>query len=161
MIRKGLLVSALAAGAMIGATPAQSAVTLASVSSIINQLKANSTFSANNMEFTICQNGTCQTLFTGVAGLHNFNDLGGLNNWANTGSTPNTPGYFDNYRFTYSGVGGYFGNQTPPASESMSFQTLAVAPPPIPEPATWALMIFGFGVIGMAMRRRPVVINFG
>ncbi len=27
----------------------------------------------------------------------------------------------------------------------------------VPEPATWALMILGFGVIGYSMRRRPSV----
>jgi hypothetical protein len=27
---------------------------------------------------------------------------------------------------------------------------------PVPEPATWALMLLGFGGIGMAMRRRNV-----
>lgn len=29
-----------------------------------------------------------------------------------------------------------------------------VGPPPVPEPGTWAMMLFGFGGIGMAMRRR-------
>jgi hypothetical protein len=27
----------------------------------------------------------------------------------------------------------------------------------VPEPATWALMILGFGAIGYALRRRPAV----
>jgi hypothetical protein len=27
-------------------------------------------------------------------------------------------------------------------------------PPPVPEPATWAMMLLGFGGIAMAMRRR-------
>jgi hypothetical protein len=28
------------------------------------------------------------------------------------------------------------------------------SPPPVPEPATWALMLVGFGVVGYTMRRR-------
>jgi len=160
MIRKGLLVSALAAGALIGATPAQASVQLASVSGLINQLQSNSTFSANNMQFSICQNGTCQTLFTGVTGLQGLN-LAGFNSWASVGTPPISSSPWDNYRFTFSGVGGYFGNQ----SQSVPVQNAEsrIAPPivPVPEPATWAMMIFGFGVIGYAMRSRPVVINFG
>ncbi|QXQ08680.1 PEPxxWA-CTERM sorting domain-containing protein [Sphingosinicellaceae bacterium] len=27
----------------------------------------------------------------------------------------------------------------------------------VPEPATWAMLIIGFGLVGSAMRRRPVV----
>ena len=26
--------------------------------------------------------------------------------------------------------------------------------PPVPEPSTWAMMLFGFGALGFAMRRR-------
>lgn len=32
--------------------------------------------------------------------------------------------------------------------------TLLVPPPPVPEPATWAMMVAGFGALGIAMRRR-------
>jgi len=32
--------------------------------------------------------------------------------------------------------------------------------PPIPEPATWALMIGGFALVGLAMRRRKVAVSF-
>lgn len=34
----------------------------------------------------------------------------------------------------------------------------APAPAPIPEPATWALMIGGFGMVGYALRRRAVAV---
>ena len=33
-------------------------------------------------------------------------------------------------------------------------------PDPIPEPATWAMMISGFGLVGAAMRRRRVSVSF-
>jgi hypothetical protein len=160
MIRKGLLVSALAAGALIGATPAQASVQLATISGLINQLQSNSTFSANNQQFSICQNGTCQTLFTGVSGLQGLN-LAGFNSWANIGSYQSSGSPWDNYRFTFSGVSGYFGNQSqsvPPQNYTAQLETPTL---PVPEPATWAMMIFGFGVVGYAMRSRPVVINFG
>src|SRR5437868_67601 len=103
MIRKGLLVSALAAGAFIGATPAQASVQLATIGGLINQLQSNSTFTANNQQFSICQNGTCQTLFTGVQGLQGLN-LAGFNSWASVGTPPISNSPWDNYRFTFSGV---------------------------------------------------------
>jgi hypothetical protein len=160
MIRKGLLVSALAAGALIGATPAQASVQFASVGGIINQLKSSSSFSGNNFSFAICQNGICQTQFTGLTGLSNYNGLGGLNSWANTSSYQSAASPFDNYRFTFSGVSGYFGNQSqnvPVQTQNFVVETTV----PVPEPATWALMIFGFGLIGFAMRRRGTAVSFG
>ena len=154
MIRKGLLVSALMAGAVIGATPAQASVELSAVSGIINQLHDNSSFSTSNLSFSICQNGSCQTQFTGLSGLYSYNGLSGLNSWANTGSYANSGGFFDNYRFTFTGTTQYFGNAAPQSNSE-------VPPAPIPEPATWALMILGFGLVGLAMRRKSVALSFG
>ena len=37
---------------------------------------------------------------------------------------------------------------------SSNAQIFATGVVPVPEPATWALMLLGFGGIGMAMRRR-------
>ena len=154
MIRKGLLATALMAGALIGATPAQASVQLSAVSGIISQLQNNASFSANNLSFSTCQNGVCTTQFTGVSGLQAYNqDLTALNSWAGTGSYGNSGGFFDNYRFTFSGVGSYFGNQAPTPEVN--------ALPPIPEPGTWAMMILGFGLVGMALRRRATILSFG
>lgn len=33
----------------------------------------------------------------------------------------------------------------------------ATVPGPVPEPATWAMLLFGFGSVGYALRRRPKV----
>lgn len=49
----------------------------------------------------------------------------------------------------YSIIGGDFG--------SSGFLGAAVAADAVPEPASWALMIVGFGLIGAAVRRRGVV----
>jgi hypothetical protein len=34
------------------------------------------------------------------------------------------------------------------------FNITSPPPPAVPEPATWSLMLLGFGAIGVAMRRR-------
>ncbi len=162
MIRNGLLAAALVAGAMIGATPAQASIQLSAIGGIINQLQNNASFSANNLSFTTCQNGVCTTQFTGVSGLQAYNqDLTALNSWAGTGSYASSGGFFDNYRFTFSGTGSFFGNQTPPPQQNRSAGPELYAAPPVPEPATWAMMILGFGLIGLAMRRRATVVSFG
>jgi hypothetical protein len=48
--------------------------------------------------------------------------------------------------------------------ESFVFQNVRIAPPTaaVPEPATWAMMLAGFGAVGMAARRRKtrVAVSF-
>ena len=51
------------------------------------------------------------------------------------------------------GGGGIF---TPPVVVSATPEVPPTAVTPVPEPATWAMMIFGFALIGRALRRRPV-----
>jgi hypothetical protein len=41
-----------------------------------------------------------------------------------------------------------------------NFRFTASTPAAVPEPASWALMIGGFGLAGAAMRRRPATVRF-
>lgn len=162
MIRKALLASALAASPLLMAPAAQASVNFGTISGIVNQLHNNSHFSSNNMSFSTEQNGQSHTLFTGVTGLHDFlnspNGLNDFNNWATQGSSGGT-GSGNSYHFTYTVLSSYFGHQTGGPTggtndnrvQTMSFRTDIAA---IPEPASWTLMIVGFGVIGIALRRR-------
>ena len=52
-------------------------------------------------------------------------------------------------------VGASF-NNTDKIADGFKFKqlTYTVAPPPVPEPSTWALLILGFGGVGAAMRKR-------
>lgn len=47
--------------------------------------------------------------------------------------------------------------------DAFKFSNLTVGSSAVPEPATWAMMILGFGMIGSAMRRRQVrtAVSFG
>lgn len=45
--------------------------------------------------------------------------------------------------------------------EIVSFSERSLLTTAVPEPATWAMMIFGFGVIGSAMRRRRMAVSYG
>jgi len=38
--------------------------------------------------------------------------------------------------------------------------TLTPRVPPVPEPATWAMMVSGFGLVGGLMRRRRAIVSF-
>jgi hypothetical protein len=48
-------------------------------------------------------------------------------------------------------------NNPPGEQMTPTYQIGLVQVPAVPEPATWAMMIGGFGLIGAAMRRRPTL----
>lgn len=75
-----------------------------------------------------------------------------------TGSELNTPAAqpYTLYQFTVTGTGSdtlAFNEQDNPSYLALDNVSLAVAGA-VPEPATWAMMLLGFGAIGFAMRRR-------
>lgn len=53
----------------------------------------------------------------------------------------------------------YF-NVAPSSGSWIALSTTVTAGPDVPEPASWALMISGFGLVGAAMRRRPTKMAF-
>ena len=70
-------------------------------------------------------------------------------------TSPNTNGRF---RFTASGNERFAGITLTSSQNSFEVDRLAVAA--IPEPASWALMIGGFGLVGAASRRRKTNVAF-
>lgn len=44
--------------------------------------------------------------------------------------------------------------------KAATFTVRQIIPAPVPEPATWALMILGFGAVGYTMRRQKAVVRF-
>ena len=88
----------------------------------------------NNVEFTsVTLNGNAVNLFSAPGGEPDFGYLMNLFN-AGTSNVLRVQG-------TNGGNGVYSG-------------TISFAPGAVPEPATWALMLAGFGMVGFAMRRR-------
>ena len=97
-----------------------------------------------------------------VNGVAINNATGNYGNYFTTG-----PSFLDGTGSTFSLVNGgrvTFFNQSsnglyrvntfsPGSSNFVNATSSLVAP--VPEPATWAMMLFGFGAIGFAMRRRP------
>lgn len=81
--------------------------------------------------------------------------------------TSNVAGFFDNAAFSNNGFGGSFvvnGNtltftapQFNTSGTRTSVITFAGAAGAVPEPATWAMMVIGFGAVGGALRRRSKV----
>ena len=92
---------------------------------------------------TLLVNGT--TTFTGGAGGNcSFCVIGnGQTKFTIDGST--TP--ITTLAFTFN----------PEIGSGRQFRVEGVVPNPIPEPATWAMMILGFGAIGAILRRRRVL----
>ena len=63
-----------------------------------------------------------------------------------------TPGVFDAHDFVYAQIGfNDFGNATP----EQGALTVTQVTSGVPEPGTWALMLFGFGVASLSLRRFP------
>jgi hypothetical protein len=44
--------------------------------------------------------------------------------------------------------------------QDLLFYTYTPSTPPVPEPATWAMMVGGLGLVGMQMRRRKTAVSF-
>lgn len=59
-----------------------------------------------------------------------------------------------NGRVTYTGTGGQLINGATFSSSTNSFEVDRLSVAAVPEPATWAMMIFGFVLVGSAMRLR-------
>jgi len=164
MIRTACIAASLLAGTLLGAQGASATVTLnGRISQIVGALHSGSSFSRGTMSFAINQGGTSTTLFTGIEGVRGFNDFGALNDWVGQqGSSSVFQG--GGYRFTHSVLGSYF-DAPDPAPVSAGRMMMALAPEtvmlpqsaPIPEPASWAMMIGGFALAGAALRRRSAV----
>ncbi len=72
------------------------------------------------------------------------------------------PGVSDTRAFQLTGAQNSFTIQmlqSPGGSGGISF-AVALPEAAVPEPATWAMMIAGFGLVGGMMRRRKVALNF-
>ena len=92
---------------------------------------------------------------------------------AKTVSYSNTPGVSSSFSLYLLGdtIDTFLGYTPTPTSLTLTFNStggsaysasasLAVPPAPsVPEPATWAMTLIGFGAMGAAMRRRPRVTN--
>ncbi|SFP98455.1 PEPxxWA-CTERM sorting domain-containing protein [Sphingomonas rubra] len=72
----------------------------------------------------------------------------GLNGLEAAGQTSAT--YIFRTNATNFNLGGTFTTQDGSVAQRANFQPAAA----VPEPATWAMMVFGFGVVGFGMRRR-------
>ncbi|MBB3691801.1 FxDxF family PEP-CTERM protein [Sphingomonas sp. BK580] len=125
---------------------------------------------SDTFTFTLPTNGLGSgTVTTSVTDLFSVNDLdfysvtingiaatitktgGGQNEVAFVNSVPITAGKLNELVVTgYSRGNGAYGGQA-------TFTPISSA---VPEPATWAMMIMGFGVVGYAMRRRRTAVRF-
>jgi len=118
------------------------------------------------------------TLNQSVVNFFTFADNLGGNfqfsaNSVKTVSYSNTPGVSSSFSLYLLGdtIDTFLGYTPTPTSLTLTFNStggsaysasasLAVPPAPsVPEPATWAMTLIGFGAMGAAMRRRPRVTN--
>lgn len=103
--------------------------------------------------------------YTTMVSLLNFDGLIKLTafdaNGAELGSTQAFNG-----TLTLSGIGNISRvnvqslDQDPTTLDNLAFESVLAVGPGVPEPATWAMMIAGFGLAGAAMRRRATTIAY-
>ena len=108
--------------------------------------------------------------YNSVGSFLGFYDVGSVDGFFALNIDPDgtsfLSGSFNNqtlYRFTIGNFGLNTQTQTLVAGGELfgvaiaGERTVAAPPPAVPEPATWAMMIFGFGAVGFGMRRRQTV----
>lgn len=101
----------------------------------------NSFGSIGDLDFTsVLINGTEATITRSAQGLNEVAFANGVPIYANQKNTLTVNGF--------SRGNGSYGGQ------------LSFTPGAVPEPATWAMMIMGFGLVGSAMRRRRQTVVF-
>lgn len=105
---------------------------------VINIFSMDAARSGGSQDGTITITG----LLNGNVVATNSVKLGAINEW----STLALSGNFDRVNISGAGTGFH-----PFGVDNIRFDTVNAA---VPEPATWALMLIGFGVIGFGMRRR-------
>ena len=108
------------------------------------------------------------SLITAITGTYNGQAITGLAAPGGLGGNDNflyvaQPSLLDILGFTFNGAFGdrnifsvgstYFDLGAGESNTVVNFQIREVAPG-VPEPATWAMMLVGFGAIGLALRRR-------
>jgi hypothetical protein len=101
--------------------------------------------------YQVCFNGECQTAGDSI----NFNDGHGGTDFFLNINAPSIGEVRNGNREVISvrdGKGGFFADFAPEAGE-VRF-VLSDTPFAVPEPASWALMVGGFGMLGTSMRRR-------
>lgn len=178
MIRKSGLAAALLTAALL---PVQSASAdtgaNGQISQVVRALSMNGQFAPNSFTFSLNTGAGSTVLFSGIAGVRGFNDFQTLNDWiaSSQPATPpaGNPNQGGSYTFTHSVLGSYFDQieqqqAQEPAGQAYQAAVAAapefIAPPaptiPVPEPATWAMMVGGLALAGLALRRSRATVSF-
>jgi hypothetical protein len=76
---------------------------------------------------------------------------GGFGDWTSFGASSGFVAGLNNLQFIVTNIGQQAGN---PSGLRVEFTQSDVTAGGVPEPASWAMMIAGFGLVGAAMRRR-------
>ena len=172
---KKLVAAALAASLLAAASPASAAQYMINFST--NQALFGATQTGNA---TIVTSDTLTTsplnlmgyAITSISGLLNGSVITGLSGFQGSNNFYYTSGSFvDGSGLGFTTAGGtsaslYFASSaqryqlttTSPFSSGYVTATSSIAA--VPEPATWAMMIGGFALAGVAMRRRKMQVSF-
>ncbi|WP_240047704.1 PEPxxWA-CTERM sorting domain-containing protein [Sphingomonas panacisoli] len=168
MMKNRMLAAAVAVGAMAVALPAHAGnyiINFTTNQPLIGGIQTGSATITTSDALTMSSQNRLGYVITGISGMLNMSAITGLSGFQGSDNYfYTTDSFVDGSGLGFTTAGGtsaslYF------ASAAQKYQLTSVSPfttgyvaatatPAVPEPATWAMMLIGFGAVGGALRRR-------
>lgn len=167
-MRNRMLAAAVAVGSMALAAPASAGtfiITFVTNQALLGPAQSGTATITTSDTLTTSSQNRMGYMITGISGMLGTSAITGLSGFQGSDNYFYTTGSFvDGSGLGFTTAGGtsaslYFASaasryQLTTTNPFSTGYVTATATPAVPEPATWAMMLIGFGSVGVALRRR-------